>query len=85
MVHAAAIAATSKCFDALINGGLEKSNSRCARFEDVRVDDLIQFCEYACVVCEIDTIGKCDEFSKYIEEGGEFVGDFWKLVRSYTV
>jgi hypothetical protein len=37
------------------------------------------------IVCEIDTIGKCDEFVKYIEEGGEFVGDFWRMVRDYMV
>ncbi|KAF1971353.1 hypothetical protein BU23DRAFT_555888 [Bimuria novae-zelandiae CBS 107.79] len=28
------------------------------------------------IVCEIDTIGKCDEFVKFMEDGGEFVGDF---------
>jgi hypothetical protein len=35
------------------------------------------------IVCEIGTIGKCDEFVKYIEEGGEFVGDFWRMAREY--
>jgi hypothetical protein len=35
------------------------------------------------VVCEIDTIGRCDEFINYIEEGGEFVGDFWRMARDY--
>jgi hypothetical protein len=35
------------------------------------------------IVCEIDTIGKHDEFVKYMEEGGEFVGDFWNLAKKY--
>jgi hypothetical protein len=35
------------------------------------------------IVCEIATIGKCDEFVNYVEEGGEFVGDFWRLARDY--
>lgn len=47
MVHAAAIAATSQQLDALINGGMEESKTRCARMEDVKVDDFIRFCEYA--------------------------------------
>ena len=47
MVHAAAIAATSPQLDALINGGMEESGARCAKIEDVRVDDFIRFCEYA--------------------------------------
>jgi hypothetical protein len=47
LVHAAAIAATSEQLDALINGGMEKSILRCARIEDVQVDDFIRFCEYA--------------------------------------
>lgn len=47
MVHAAAIAATSQQLDALINGGMEESETRCARIEDVKVDDFIRFCEYA--------------------------------------
>ncbi|KAF1964491.1 hypothetical protein BU23DRAFT_631615, partial [Bimuria novae-zelandiae CBS 107.79] len=33
------------------------------------------------IMCEIDTIGKCDKFVKYMEDGGEFVGDFWRMVR----
>jgi hypothetical protein len=37
------------------------------------------------IVCEIDTIGKCDEFVQYMEEGGEFVGDFWRMTRAYVV
>jgi len=47
VVHAAAIAATSQQLDALINGGMEESETRCARMEDVKVDDFIRFCEYA--------------------------------------
>ncbi|KAK7187451.1 uncharacterized protein CC84DRAFT_1170361 [Paraphaeosphaeria sporulosa] len=47
VVHAAAIAATSQQLDALINGGMEESEKRCARIGDVRVDDFIRFCEYA--------------------------------------
>jgi hypothetical protein len=46
-VHAAAIGATSPQLDALINGGMEESGARCARIEDVRVDDFVRFCEYA--------------------------------------
>ncbi|KAH7110581.1 hypothetical protein B0J11DRAFT_204713 [Dendryphion nanum] len=35
------------------------------------------------VVCNIDMIGKHDEFVAYLEEGGEFVGDFWRTARDY--
>lgn len=47
VVHAAAIAATSEQLDALINGGMKESEARCAKLEDVQVDDFIRFCEYA--------------------------------------
>jgi hypothetical protein len=47
VVHAAAIAATSEYFDALINGGMNEAQKGCARFEDVRVDDFVRFCEFA--------------------------------------
>ncbi|KAF2787532.1 hypothetical protein K505DRAFT_287764 [Melanomma pulvis-pyrius CBS 109.77] len=47
VVHAAAIAAASQQLDALINGGMGESETRCARLEDVEVDDFIRFCEYA--------------------------------------
>ena len=51
---------------------------------DGTLDDLRKLVvEY--IVCEIDTIGKCDEFVKYMEEGGEFVGDFWRMARDYMV
>jgi hypothetical protein len=50
------------------------------RSDDGTVDELRKLVvEY--VVCEIDTIGKDDEFVKLMEEGGEFVGDFWRLAR----
>jgi hypothetical protein len=54
------------------------------RRDDGTIDDLRKLVvEY--VVCEIDTIGKCDEFVKYMEDGGEFVGDFWRMARDYVV
>lgn len=54
------------------------------RKDDGTIDDLRKLVvEY--IVCEIDTIGKCDEFVKYMEEGGEFVGDFWRKIREYVV
>jgi hypothetical protein len=54
------------------------------RKDDGTIDDLRQLVvEY--IVCEIDTIGKCDEYVKYMEEGGEFVGDFWRMVRDYVI
>ncbi|XP_014550219.1 hypothetical protein COCVIDRAFT_21266, partial [Bipolaris victoriae FI3] len=46
VVHAAAVAATSPQLDALVSGGMQESETRCARIEDVRVDDFIRFCEY---------------------------------------
>ncbi|KAH7381268.1 hypothetical protein DE146DRAFT_670043 [Phaeosphaeria sp. MPI-PUGE-AT-0046c] len=54
------------------------------RKDDGTIDDLRKLVvEY--IVCEIDTIGKCDEYVKYMEEGGEFAGDFWRMVRDYVV
>jgi hypothetical protein len=54
------------------------------RRDDGTIDDLRKLVvEY--VVCEIDTIGKCDGFVKYMEDGGEFVGDFWRMARDYVV
>ncbi|KAH9872142.1 hypothetical protein IAQ61_004977 [Plenodomus lingam] len=51
---------------------------------DGTIDDLRKLVvEY--IVCEIDTIGTCDEYVKYMEEGGEFVGDFWRMVSDYIV
>jgi hypothetical protein len=52
------------------------------RNDDGTLDDLRNLVvEY--IVCEIDTIGEHDEFVKYMEEGGEFVGDFWRMTRGY--
>ncbi|KAL6173863.1 hypothetical protein ACJQWK_00024 [Exserohilum turcicum] len=51
------------------------------RSGDETTDDLRKLVvEY--IVCEIDTIGKCDDFIKYMEEGGEFAGDFWRIARN---
>jgi hypothetical protein len=47
VVHSAAIAATSEYFNALINGGMDEAQKRCATFKDVRVDDFVRFCEFA--------------------------------------
>jgi hypothetical protein len=47
VVHATAIAATSRQLDALINGGMKESETRCAKIEDVKLEDFIRFCEYA--------------------------------------
>jgi hypothetical protein len=52
------------------------------RMADGTLGDLRQLVvEY--IVCEVDTIGKSNEFVKYMEEGGEFVGDFWRMARTY--
>jgi hypothetical protein len=51
-----------------------------SRSIDGTLDDLKKLVvEY--IVCEIDIIGKHDAFVEYIEEGGEFVVDFWKAAR----
>jgi hypothetical protein len=53
------------------------------RGDDGTLDDLRKLVvDY--IVCEIDTIGKYDDFTKYVEEGGEFVGDIWRLAKNYT-
>ncbi|KAF2679584.1 hypothetical protein K458DRAFT_460761 [Lentithecium fluviatile CBS 122367] len=52
------------------------------RKDDGTLDDLRKLVvEY--IICEIDTIGESNEFVKYMEEGGKFVGDFWKMARDY--
>jgi hypothetical protein len=53
------------------------------RGQDGTLDELRRLVvEY--VVCEIDTIGKSEAFVGFLEEGGEFVGDFWKLVGTFV-
>ncbi|PVH91542.1 hypothetical protein DM02DRAFT_704448 [Periconia macrospinosa] len=47
VVHAVPIAATSQQLDALVNGGMVESETRCAKIEDVEVEGFIRFCEYA--------------------------------------
>ncbi|PVH96484.1 hypothetical protein DM02DRAFT_535188, partial [Periconia macrospinosa] len=36
------------------------------------------------IMCEIDIIGRHNKFINYMEEGGEFVGDFWRVMRDYV-
>jgi hypothetical protein len=55
------------------------------RGDDRTFDDLRKLVVVDYVVCEIDTIGKHDEFTKYMEEGGEFVGDLWRLAKHYII
>lgn len=44
------------------------------------IDDLRKLVvEY--IACEVDIIGKSKEFARLLEEGGEFVSDFWKIVQ----
>jgi hypothetical protein len=52
------------------------------RGDEAALDDLRKLVvDY--IVCEIDTIGKYGEFTKYVEEGSEFVGDLWRLAKNY--
>ena len=37
------------------------------------------------IACEIDTIGKCSEFVELLEDGGEFVSDFWGIAKKYLI
>jgi hypothetical protein len=54
------------------------------RSEAGTLNDLRQLVvEY--VVCEIDTIGRHNRFKALLEDGGEFVGDFWRIVRRYLL
>jgi hypothetical protein len=54
-----------------------------SRGDDGSIDSLRQLVvEY--IVCEINIIGKCREFVEFIEDGGEFVGDFWRTMRLYN-
>jgi hypothetical protein len=53
------------------------------RGEDGTLDELRRLVvEY--VVCEVDEIGRSEAFVGFLEEGGEFVGDFWKLVGAFV-
>jgi hypothetical protein len=47
VVHSAVVAATSEHFNALINGGMDEAQRKCARFENVKIDDFARFCEFA--------------------------------------
>lgn len=52
------------------------------RSADGTIDELRKLIvEY--IVCEVDTIGKHEDFVEYMKEGGEFVEDFWRLARDY--
>jgi hypothetical protein len=52
------------------------------RTSDEIIDDLrnlvVQY-----IACELDIIGKHKDFRQLMEEGGEFVGDFWGVVQKY--
>lgn len=51
---------------------------------DGTIDDLRKLVvEY--IACEIDTIGKTGEFFELMEDGGEFVGDFWGVARKHLL
>jgi hypothetical protein len=47
--------------------------------------DLLRQLVVEYIVCEIDTIGKYRGFVEFMEEGGEFVGDFWRILRKCYV
>ncbi|KAJ4340390.1 hypothetical protein N0V95_007530 [Ascochyta clinopodiicola] len=47
VVHSKAVAATSRYFDRLVNGGLSESQSRSAKFDDVDPETFTRFMEYA--------------------------------------
>ncbi|KAJ4373979.1 hypothetical protein N0V83_002718 [Neocucurbitaria cava] len=36
------------------------------------------------IACEVDTIGKHADFIRLMEDGGEFVSDFWNIVSRFT-
>ncbi|KAF2713723.1 hypothetical protein K504DRAFT_530661, partial [Pleomassaria siparia CBS 279.74] len=55
-----------------------------SRGENGTIDSLRQLVvEY--IACEIDIIGKCEEFVDLLEAGGEFVGDLWRITRKYLL
>jgi hypothetical protein len=37
------------------------------------------------MACEVDVIGKHDDFRTLMEGGGEFVSDFWGIVTRYLL
>ncbi|KAH8726983.1 hypothetical protein GQ44DRAFT_791088 [Phaeosphaeriaceae sp. PMI808] len=54
------------------------------RAESGELDDLRQLVvEY--MACEVDTVGNHKEFKALLEEGGEFVSDFWSIVMKYRI
>jgi hypothetical protein len=54
------------------------------RSKSGRMNDLRQLVvEY--MACEVDTIGKHKDFKTLLEEGGEFVTDFWGIVSKYLL
>jgi hypothetical protein len=54
------------------------------RSKSGRMNDLRQLVvEY--MACEVDTIGKHKDFKILLEEGGEFVTDFWGIVSKYLL
>ena len=55
-----------------------------SRGEDGTIDSLRQLVvEY--IACEIHTIGTCKEFVGFMEEGGEFMGDLWGIMKTSYV
>jgi hypothetical protein len=55
-----------------------------SRGENGTIDPLRELVvEY--IACEIEAIGDCSEFKELLEEGGEFVGDFWETTRKYLM
>jgi hypothetical protein len=54
------------------------------RSKSGRLNDLRQLVvEY--MACEVETIGKHKDFKALLEEGGEFVTDFWGIVSKYLL
>ena len=68
---------------------------------DNRIEDVLQLVRYAYqntrqedrlrglvtkyITTEVDTIGKSPAFHSLLEEGGEFVGDFWRLTQLHLL
>lgn len=47
LTHAAAISATSKQMDTLINNGMKGSQEKTAKLPEIEYNDFVRFCEYA--------------------------------------